>query len=390
MVKSVRGHGSLSSLSGASFDDDIEAARAGDRPSLPVRLIRAAKTQARASKTWRRIIRVALVMVVLLVCLGRDRTFGLFRSVSGYGDRIRAAFSRTEGPVALAAVPTAAPGPRADAQFERAGRSPIAGGIFTVPSGFASADGTYDLLIHFHGNTQLVEESLSVSGINLVGVMVNLGIGSGVYEERFGHPDALPSLLQRVQERMEKRGLADAKRGRIVLSAWSAGYGAILRILEQPRLAAQIDGVVLLDGIHAGYLPDGGINPLLTEPFERYAKLATAKDRFFYITHSNIDPIDYAGTAKTTEFILGRLGLKESTASGPTIMPKMASMKGVLPEAELIPLDARAKLDEGELHVRGYGGDQPTHHMMHLIQMSEIALPELKQWLEGKRAPQSP
>ena len=65
-------------------------------------------------------------------------------------------------------------------------------------------------------------------------------------------------------------------------------------------------------------------------------------------------------------------------------------MKGVLPEAEFIPLDARAKLDEGELHVRGYGGDQPTHHMMHLIQMSEIALPELKQWLETERAPQSP
>ena len=68
---------------------------------------------------------------------------------------------------------------RADRALVRENRSPVAGGLLSIPPAFSSDDGAYDLLIHFHGNTALVEESISSTQLNAVLVQVNLGIGSG-------------------------------------------------------------------------------------------------------------------------------------------------------------------------------------------------------------------
>jgi hypothetical protein len=139
-------------------------------------------------------------------------------------------------PVATAAAaeapPTAAPapppGPRADAALSRANRSPLAGGLLTLPPSFASADGAYDLVIHLHGNTDLVEESFAVAGVNAVVVILNLGNGSGPYEDRFANSLSLPEVVDRAQTTMEKRGLAHATLRRLALSAWSAGCSSTL------------------------------------------------------------------------------------------------------------------------------------------------------------------
>src|SRR4051812_29454183 len=97
--------------------------------------------------------------------------------------------------------------------------------------------------------THLVEDSFGVAGVNAAVVIVNLGIGSGVYEDRFSSPDELHELLARAQRTLERRGLAHAHLRRLGLSSWSAGYGAVLRIIENPALAEQVDSIVLLDGM---------------------------------------------------------------------------------------------------------------------------------------------
>ena len=209
---------------------------------------------------------------------------------------------------------------RADAALVRERRSPFYGGIFTLPPAFRSQDGAYDLVIHFHGNTELVEESFALSGLNAAVVILNFGNGSGAYEDRFANPITLPDVLARAQATMEKRGLAHAHLRRLALTAWSAGYGAVLKVLDQPALAEKVDAVLLLDGIHVGYGPGG--EPLLDRlaPFTRFAREAVKGDKLFSITHSDIVPMGpngrYAGTHETTDALL-RAGGGDALAGRP-------------------------------------------------------------------------
>lgn len=296
----------------------------------------------------------------------------------------------TATPVAAAAVlETAAPAalplptlPRADASLSREHRSPVAGGLLTLPPSFHSDDGAYDLIIHFHGNTDLVEESFTLAGVNAVVVIMNLGTGSGPYEDRFANPLALPEVVDRVQATMEKRGLAHATLRRLALSAWSAGYGAVLKVLEQPALAARVDAVLLLDGIHVGYLPwNHELNMERLAPFERFAREAVEGRRLFSITHTQIIPVgNYAGTRETTDALLRAVGVLRAPAEDRPALPALRSIDGVIAKKLQIPLVQETLARKGGLTVRGYAGDQPEHHMAHLIHMGVTVLPDLVAW----------
>src|SRR5262249_19639751 len=97
----------------------------------------------------------------------------------------------TAAPAPAPAPPPAVaepPGEPADAHLVRSWRAPLAGGLLTFPPSFHSPDGRYDLIIHLNGNTDLVEESYGYAGVNAVVMILNLGVGSGVYEDRFADP----------------------------------------------------------------------------------------------------------------------------------------------------------------------------------------------------------
>jgi hypothetical protein len=294
-----------------------------------------------------------------------------------------AAAARTE--VAAPAPATAAPraSARADATLARENRSPVAGGVLTLPPAFRSDDGAYDLLIHFHGNTELVEESVFLSGLNAVVLIMNLGTGSGPYEDRFGNPMSLPEVLERTQTTMEKRGLAHASLRRLALSAWSAGYGAVLKVLEQPALAAKVDAVLLLDGIHVGYQPN--THDLILArlaPFEHFAREAVEGRRLFSITHSQITPPNgiYAGTRETTDALLHAVGVTRSPYGDHVEMPVLHTLEGVMAKKLQVPLEPETVAHRGALTVRGYAGERPENHMAHLTHMAVTVLPELIAW----------
>ena len=42
----------------------------------------------------------------------------------------------------------------------------------------------------------------------------------------------------------------------MLLGSWSAGYGAIREILKTPGSCERVDAVLLIDGMHAGYIGD--------------------------------------------------------------------------------------------------------------------------------------
>jgi hypothetical protein len=287
---------------------------------------------------------------------------------------------------ALAVGPSVEPAPappRADAALSREHRSPLAGGLLTLPPAFRSADGAYDLVIHFHGNTDLVEESFALSGLDAVVVIMNLGTGSGPYEDRFANPLSLPEVLDRTQTTMEKRGLLHPHLRRLALSAWSAGYGAVLKVLEQPALAARVNAVLLLDGIHVGYQP-GSENALIMErlaPFERFAREAVLGRRLFSITHSNITPVGhYAGTHETTDALLRVVGVARVPGGEKPALPALRTIEGVIAKKRILTLEPESTAQQGGLRVRGYAGDQPDHHIAHLVHMAVTVLPDLVAW----------
>ncbi|AKT38042.1 hypothetical protein [Chondromyces crocatus] len=279
--------------------------------------------------------------------------------------------------IAVVSAPPAAP--RADAQLRREGRDFLGGGFLSLPPAFASADGAYDLAVHFHGNTGLVEESYVASGLNAAVLVLNVdGFGSGVYESRFYHPAVLTKLLGEVQQALVARGLQGARLHRLALSAWSAGYGAVLRALADPTLAEQVNAVLLLDGLHCGY--DDHRAPAVERlaALQAYAERAKAGERLLVMTHSEIQPVgDYAGTHETIDALLGVLRVRRTSLADAPRLPALASLRGILPAHQIKPLDPLTQARVGGLVVRGYDGSREPHHAMHLAQMSVIALPEL-------------
>jgi dienelactone hydrolase len=185
-------------------------------------------------------------------------------------------------------------------------------------------------------------------------------------------------VLERTTAAVKARGLEGAHVRRIALIGWSAGYGAALKILDHAPHADKIDAVILLDGLHIGYR-DGThtVDPMPMMPIERFAKRAANGEKLFVVTHSNIDPISYLGVKATTDVLLKDLGIERETISGNTSLPILTAMQGVLPRDEMKALEKRSEAKKGGLVIRGYAGDQPAHHIAHLMQMSQIALPFL-------------
>jgi hypothetical protein len=305
------------------------------------------------------------------------------------GSEIRAAAAATlaaqhaaEAPPQAMEAPAIAPADRADATLDRESLNPIKGGFVAIPASFASADGAYALVIHFHGLNKVVEESFEHAGLNAVVATINLGTGSGAYSSQLSNRWALPAILQQTQATLQKRGLRGAMLRRLALSAFSAGYGALRGILEQPALADHVDAVLLLDGIHAGYLPnDHSLDLARLMPFARFAEKAASGKKLFSITHSEIIPnADYASTHESTDALLALLHIERGPAGEAPAVPALPSIANV---AKLIPLVPLSEAHQGAFHVRGYAGTQKADHVMHLAQMGETAVPDLvRYWSE--------
>ena len=286
-------------------------------------------------------------------------------------------------PTELASQPqpiaTQAPdAPRADAKLRKTGRGHINRGVFLLPPAFASADGSYDLIVHFHGNTDFVEEGLHLSGVNAAVLIFNYGIGSNAYEGRFADPKRFGDLMANVDAELADRGLVGPKRRRVALTAWSAGYGAIMGILAQPKLADQVDAIILLDGMHANYIGEGPqILPNSIQPFLDFAARAKTGEKLFVLTHSNVDTVGYVPVAASAQLMLDTVKVERKDVGGTTTVPGYKTLRGIVPRDEEVTLVPKTVAHEGGLWVKSYRGNQPGHHMAHLVQFPSIAMPLL-------------
>ena len=218
--------------------------------------------------------------------------------------------------------------------------------VYVTP--FAREAKRGDLVIHFHGASWVPVHEASSTHLPLVIASVNLGAGSRRYATPFEDAAVFTRLLDRI------RGLSPATE-RVYLTGFSAGYGAIREILRDHSDA--IEGVLLLDGLHASYVPeekplaDGGVlDESNLEVFVEYARRAVAGEKKFVITHSEIFPGTFASTTETSDFLLNALELKRT------------------PVLEWGPLGMQQLSDaaRGNFHVLGFAGNTAPDHVDHL------------------------
>ena len=241
------------------------------------------------------------------------------------------------------------------------------GRVVFIPEGCRSVESSYDLVVHFHGAPVSLEPTYERSGIGGVLAIFNLGIGSGAYEDAFAPRGAFEDALARVADVVAELcpGASRVQR-RIALSGWSAGYGAIWKVLDRQSLADRVDAVLLADGLHAGFEPDRKpqrvVNSAQMAAFSLYADRAAAGEKLLAITHSSI-MTPYASTTETSNFLLMQQNIPRVSQNLPGPRPGMLML---------------SRADRGDLHVQGYTGNDPPAHCDHLHAMGETLFPYLR------------
>jgi hypothetical protein len=230
------------------------------------------------------------------------------------------------------------------------------------------------LLIHFHGASWLVEQHVARYLPRAALITVNLGAGSTAYRKPFEQAETFQSLLRETGAELHtKSGWRS-----ITLSGFSAGYGAVREILRRPEYFALVNNVLLLDGMHASYSPEGKllaeggtIQASDVDVFVNFAREAVAGSKTvvgsktllgvrtikrdgaaagrktFVVTHSEIFPGAYASTTECADYLLSQLSLKRESklAQGPMGMQQLSAV------------------DAGGFHLRGYAGNSAQDHV---------------------------
>jgi hypothetical protein len=212
------------------------------------------------------------------------------------------------------------------------------------------------LVVHFHGAPWIVEQHIANHLPKAALVTVQLGTGSSVYGKPFVDERMFTELIR------DAELSAGAKRGwsTITLTAFSAGYSAVRSILRHKAHFERVNGVLLLDGIHAGYEPEqttlsaGG--SVLLKDLDAYLELAreaAGGRKYFVITHSQIHPGSYASTTECTNQLLRDLGLRREmyVRRGPMGMQRLTRVK------------------RGKFRVFGYAGETAADHVDHVHAM---------------------
>ena len=214
------------------------------------------------------------------------------------------------------------------------------------------------LIIHFHGVSWLMEYHIAKHFPKAALITVNLGSGSRVYGEPFGRAEMFQELIDEASSKLDlKKGWSS-----ITLVGFSAGYGAIRAILRHDVHFQKVDNVLLLDGIHASYVPegkrlaDGGmIKADDLDSYIKFAREAVAGNKKFMISHSEIFPATYASTTECVDYLLTTLGLKRK--------PKL--------KAGPVGMQQLSEVDVKGFHIRGYAGNTGADHGDQLQAMPE-------------------
>lgn len=263
---------------------------------------------------------------------------------------------------------TTRPHPRV-AEYAPAGRrAPVGRGTLFIPAGVKHG-GRPVLLVHFHGAPWLVEHHVSRLNASVVLLTFQLGSGSGVYGAAFREREQFVETLDATAKAASELLGQSIAFDRVVLTSFSAGYGAIRAILRHRDHYARVSAVVLADSLHASYAAtavgeprsqDLAVNPVDLDIFLTLAADAAAGRKQFVVLHSEVFPGTYASTTETADALLAHAGLRR---------------RPILREG-FLGMQQLSETRRGGLTVAGYAGNSAPDHRDHLYALGDA----LRRW----------
>lgn len=226
------------------------------------------------------------------------------------------------------------------------------------------------LVVHFHGDVWLIEQHIAKAAPGAALLTINLGAGSSRYAAPFSDKARFRMLLD---EAASGVGMVAGRRpvwSSITLVSFSAGYGAVRAILQEPDNAALVNSVLLADSLHSSYLADGAsaasratdlpVDPAGLSAFVSFAADAAANRKRLWITHSEVYPGTYASTTEAANAVLAALKVERRPVleHGPIGMQQLSA--------------ARA----GGFLLAGFAGNSAPDHLDHLYAIGDW----LREW----------
>ena len=244
---------------------------------------------------------------------------------------------------------TTRPHPRVEEAAVSGRRVPLSTGSLLLPE---KPRKVMPLVIHFHGEPWLAEWSVRQRSKNAAVIALHLGGGSGVYTEAMKAPGRFRAWIA------EARAAARAELRPIYLTSFSAGYGAIREILKDPANLPLVDGILLMDSLHSGYLGGTTPGPVETEPmapFLDFARTAVASRKILVLTHSEVYPGTFASTTETADYLITQLKLRRQAVlvEGPNGMQQLSRVR------------------TGHFELEGFAGNSAPDHVDHYQSMAE-------------------
>jgi hypothetical protein len=194
--------------------------------------------------------------------------------------------------------------------------TPVWMGKMLVPQkGGHTADGGYDVVIHFHGHEPARKYLVQVAkGVVYVGL--DFGINSGPYSAAMSKKERFEELLSTIERGLKREsGLPNAHIRHLALSGWSAGYGAVNEVLR--HFEDKIDAAILLDGLHVRWkygikysTQTDSVSEDTMQPIFDFAKKAVDGKKIFVFSHTQVDPGKYPSTGLSANLLLERFKLQ--------------------------------------------------------------------------------
>lgn len=264
-------------------------------------------------------------------------------------------------------------------------------GGFLMPEHLdVSDDGGVDVLVHFNG-AMMTDAEYRASKTNAIVMSIAIPeiVGSAGYARMFEDPGHLDRVLDSLFAQVKKTTKKKLHLRRLGLVSWSAGMGAVGKILRSAKWSSRIDTIVLLDSLHAGYLGKDGkaVAKNETHPamglgvdavdrkslaaFAAFAQEAAAGRKTFVLSASAIVPPGYATASETGRALF-----------------TLASGKSVTEVNEAGPRNMHMKFrgDSGNFHVLGWKGGGKHDHFDQLHMVGDILREHVgHRWLELAR-----
>jgi hypothetical protein len=232
--------------------------------------------------------------------------------------------------------------------------------------GRAKARHEVNLTLHFHSATWHAIQEHEDRGIDGPLIAFYPGEGSAIYGRSFQDPLRLSKWIQIVLERLIERGWPrDCQVQTLSITSFSAGYGAVRQIVQQPEHFQRLRRVILADSLYGSLTPneDPTVRIPLAEHVAVWKPLAQAAirgEKTFAITCSEVPTPSYASSSEVARAIVESIGGRLDPAE-----TSHAAAKD--PQHPL-----RMRFDKGRFHVWQYGGNDGPAHMTHARHLADI------------------